>query len=62
MTKRKKSAARGRTVRPSRSGWNESELARRTGYSASTIHRVLAGERTAGPALGRALRMCGVKV
>lgn len=51
-----------RGVRASRSGYNESKLARRTGYSPSTIHRVLSGERPASAYLLRALRRCGVKI
>ena len=57
-----KEEKRERQVRASRSGYNESKLARRTGYSPSTIHRVLAGERPASIYLLRALRRCGVKI
>ena len=53
---------RQRGVRASRSGYNESKLARQTGYSPSTIHRVLAGERRASSRLCDALRRCGVDI
>lgn len=46
--------------RRSASGYNESELARRAGVSASTVHRVLSGERRPSAALARALVRAGV--
>lgn len=51
-----------RGVRKSRSGYNESLLARMTGYSPSTIHRVLSGERPASRNMLISLRRCGVKI
>jgi len=51
-----------RGVRPSASGFNESQLARRCGVTASTIHRVLAGERRPGATLSRNLRRLGVNI
>ena len=49
-----------KSLRPSASGYNESELARAVGVSPSTVHRVLAGERKPSAALARALVRAGV--
>lgn len=51
-----------RRVRPSASGYNESQLARRCGVTAGTIHRILTGERRPGAALAVNLRRLGVRV
>lgn len=51
-----------RGARPSASGYNESQLARRCGVSAGTIHRVLTGERRPGAVLAGNLRRLGVRV
>lgn len=62
MKNKKNRLAAGRQVRPSASGYNESAIAREIGYSASTVHRVLSGERLAGPNLQRALSAIGVAI
>ena len=49
-------------VRRSRSGINETRLARAAGVSAGHLHRVLSGERKPGDALRRFLRRSGVAV
>jgi len=49
-----------KSLRPSASGYNESELARAVGVSPSTVHRILAGERKPSVALARALIRAGV--
>lgn len=50
------------SIRPSQSGYNESALARRLGVSASHLHRVLSGERSASARIVQGLKRLGVKL